>query len=86
MNIQAGLDMKESLKISNRMGKVYKSLFIVGVYYYPDGSFYKGIFKNGLANGKGRLERLITVGVFRYSCGDEFEGTFVNDKANGVGF
>jgi hypothetical protein len=43
---------------------------------WPDGSMYEGYWKNGKANGKGRLI---------HADGDVYVGLWKDDKADGFG-
>ena len=47
-----------------------------GVQIWPDGSRYDGFWKDGMANGFGRLV---------HAEGDVYEGEWTDDKANGYG-
>ena len=47
-----------------------------GVFVYPDGARYEGMWENDRANGEGSLI---------HSDGDVYTGSFVNDKAHGHG-
>ena len=46
----------------------------LGVQIWSDGSRYEGLWKNGMANGYGRLI---------HASGDVFEGDWLDDMANG---
>ena len=47
-----------------------------GVFKYPDGARYEGMWENDMANGEGSLV---------HADGDVYNGSFVNDKAHGQG-
>ena len=47
-----------------------------GVQIWPDGSRYDGFWRDGMANGQGRLV---------HAEGDVYEGEWTDDKANGFG-
>jgi hypothetical protein len=48
----------------------------LGTIFYPDGSKYQGLTKNGLFNGKGRMT---------HSNGDIYQGDWKEGKAYGKG-
>lgn len=65
-------------------GAVYQGEWLVdenqkdgrGVQIWPDGSRYDGFWRDGMANGYGRLV---------HAEGDVYEGEWTEDKANGYG-
>jgi len=71
-----------------------------GEMYYPSGSWYKGLFKNDLRDGKGKYHwsdgkeydgdwlrgNQHGEGSMRYPSGDKYEGSWVNANRNGYGY
>jgi hypothetical protein len=74
---------KENVKIEFENNDKYEGIIIndqfndeKGIYYFNNGDYYIGNFKNNKFNGKG---------VIFYNDGSKFEGEFVNNKKNGFG-
>ena len=71
----------------------------IGVYYWVNGSVYKGEFKNGLRDGNGVYQSELRekyegsyregkkhgYGVFIWPSGNVYKGDFVNDLREGYG-
>ena len=73
---------KEPFKLTN--GAIYIGMWDnnlqkragIGMQVWPDGSLYQGQWRDGKANGKGRLI---------HSDGDIYQGEWKDDKAHGIG-